>query len=188
MQDQKMHRSTQRIFVFEDWNASVHLVEHAGAYLGVSEEVHLAVWRNRARANLADVVQQRGPADFDSRHGLAHDLLRVLPNVFVAPLAVAEADHGRYLRQQRAEGTGLEQSIETAFGVVAHQYAIEVRAHVARVSGSGGLRVGGARERSQRRGLSSARMAAHSNASIALGVAWELMTGKYIESSTGGAR
>ena len=61
-------------------------------------------------------------------HGLPHDLLRVLPDVLVAPLAVAEADHRVDLGEDGGERAHLEQLVEAALGVLAHHHAIEARA------------------------------------------------------------
>ena len=78
-------------------------------------------------------MEERGPAHLEARHGLTHDLLRVLPHVLVAPLAVAEADHGVDLGEHDAEHAGIEQRVEAELGVIAHDDAIELRADVDRI-------------------------------------------------------
>jgi hypothetical protein len=119
----------------------------------VAEEVHLAVGRDAARAQLADVVQQRGPAHLEPRHRLTHHLLRVLPHVFVAPLAVAEADHRLDLGQQGPERPAREQRVEAPLGLARHEHLVEAAAHVGGEALRGGLEVArvGARERGGQR-------------------------------------
>ena len=75
------------------------------------------------------------PAHLEARHALAHDLLGVLPHVLVAPLAVAEADHGFDLGQERVERARHEQRVEAVPRELAHHHAVEVRPDVARRQG-----------------------------------------------------
>jgi hypothetical protein len=119
----------------------LHLVEHAGADLGVAEEVHLAVGRNRARLDLADVVQERAPANLDARHGLAHHLLGVPPHVFVPPLAVAEADQRVHLGQERVEGAARQERVEPSLGVFRQEHLVEPGAQIAHHRRGGGAKV-----------------------------------------------
>jgi hypothetical protein len=107
------------------------------ADLGVAEKVDLSGLRDAARLDLADVVEERAPADFELRDRLTHDLLRVLPDVFVAPFAVAEADHRFDLREDGHERAGHEESVEPGLGVTAHHDAIEALAHGVHVAGGG---------------------------------------------------
>jgi hypothetical protein len=65
----------------------------------------------------------------------------VLPDVLVAPLAVAEADHRVDLREEDAEGAGIEERVEAELGILAHHHAIQARAHSLRVEARRGLEV-----------------------------------------------
>jgi DNA-directed RNA polymerase subunit beta len=109
VQHQEAHLAAQSVFVAEELAALLELVEHARAHFGVAEEVDLAVGRDAAGLDLADVVEERAVAHLDARHALRHHLLGVLPDVLVAPLAVAEADHGLDLGLDGVEHTGREQ-------------------------------------------------------------------------------
>src|ERR1019366_6650505 len=93
MEDEEAHRLFQRRLRGEETESAIEFVEHASPDLGVTEEVDLAVGGDRPRLDLSDVVEQRRPPELEPRDGLPDDLLRVLPHVLVAPLAVAEADH-----------------------------------------------------------------------------------------------
>ncbi len=117
----------------EEPQAPIELVEHARPDLGVTEEVHLAVGRDRARLHLADVVEERRPPELESRDGLPHDLLRVLPDVLVAPLAVAEAHHRVHLGEDGRQRAHLEQLVEPALRVFAHDDPVEPIAHGSRI-------------------------------------------------------
>ena len=103
VEDEEADRLLERGLRAEEDEATIELVEHAGPHLGVTEEVHLAVRADRAGLHLSDVVEERGPADLEARGGLADDLLGVLPDVLVPPLAVAEADHGVHLGEEGGE-------------------------------------------------------------------------------------
>ena len=133
VQDEEADRVAERRLGREHEAATFELVEHARADLGVPEEVHLAVGADRARLHLADVVEERGPADLEARHRLTHDLLRVLPHVLVAPLAVAEADHRVDLGEEDAQRAGVEQRVETELRVLPHDDAIEAIADRLRI-------------------------------------------------------
>ena len=93
----------------------------------VTEEVHLAVGLDACASRLADVVEQRAPAHLEARHRLPHDLLRVLPDVLVAPLAVAEADEACDLGQPHVEAARHVEGIETRFGELPDEQAVELR-------------------------------------------------------------
>ena len=149
VQDEEAHRVLERRLGREEAEAPVELVEHARPDLGVAEEVDLAVGRDRARLHLPDVVEERGPADLEPRHRLPHDLLRVLPDVLVAPLAVAEADHRVHLGEDGRERAHLEQLVEAALGVVSHDDAVEAIAHRTRVELHRGAEVVDARRAPQ---------------------------------------
>lgn len=112
------------------------LAEHRRADLAVTEEVHLAVRLDGARLHLADVVQQRAPANGEARHALQDDLLRVLPDVLVPPLSVAEADEHRHLRQPHVERSGETQCLETFVRLLAEEQAIQLGACVCQRDGA----------------------------------------------------
>ena len=88
-------------------NRACDLVEHPRADLGVTVEVH-AVGRERARRDLADVVEQRGPAHERAPHRLPHDLLGVRPDVLVLASGLLDEIDGRLeLGEQHAQDAGL---------------------------------------------------------------------------------
>ena len=101
----------------------------------------LAVGRDGARLHLAHVVEQGRPAHLDARRRLPDDLLRVLPDVLVPPLAVAEPHHGVHFGENRRQRSRLQQLVEAALGVVAHHHAVEARAHPADVQLRGSAEV-----------------------------------------------
>ncbi len=72
--------------------------------------------------------KQRAPAHVEARHRLPDHLLGVLPDVLVAPLAVAEADHRRDLGQPRVERARHVQRIEAFLRVTPEQELVEVLA------------------------------------------------------------
>ncbi len=91
----------------------------------MAEEVDFAVGRDATRFDFADVVEEGAVANFQARDALGDDLLGVLPHVFVAPLAVAEADHGFDFGQERVEHARGEQGVEAGVGVLTHHDAVE---------------------------------------------------------------
>ena len=93
VQDQEADCVTQGLLAAKEPLAAFQFIEHARADFRVAKEVHFAVFADRARLDLADVVEQRRPPYLESRYGLNHDLLGVFPDVLVSPLAVAESDH-----------------------------------------------------------------------------------------------
>ena len=107
---------------------AVELLEHARPDLGVAEEVDLAVGADRPGLHLADVVEERRPPDLEPLGRLPHDLLGVLPDVLVPPLAVAEADHRVDLGEDCREGAVEEERVEPELGIVSHHDAVEARA------------------------------------------------------------
>jgi len=109
MQDQKTYGRLQRRLGSEERQTSIQPVEHARTDFGVPEKMHFAIRRDRARLDLANVVQQRRPTNFDPRYGLTNHLLRVFPDVFVAPFAVAEADEGFDFGEHGGESAAIEQ-------------------------------------------------------------------------------
>ena len=147
MEDQEANRLAERFLVDEERRPALHLVEHARADLGVTEEVDLAIGADAARADLPDVVEERGPAHLDAPFRLAHDLLRVLPHVFVTPLPIAETDERFHVRKERVEGPGGEERVEALFGMLAHQHQIEAHPHVVQHRRGGDLEIVPADER-----------------------------------------
>ncbi len=128
VQNQKAHRVFERRLGRKNRQAAIQLLEHARADFGVTEKMHFAVGRDAARFHFADVVKERSPTNLELRNRLTHDLLRVLPHVFVSPLAVAESDHRLDFGKERFERAAFEQRVQTRFGIVAHDDAIEARA------------------------------------------------------------
>ena len=121
MQDQKPHGFLQRRLRREEGEAAVELLEHARPDLGVAEEVDLAVGADRPGLHLADVVEERRPPDLEPLGRLPHDLLGVLPDVLVPPLAVTEADHRVDLGEDCREGAVEEERVEPELGIVSHR-------------------------------------------------------------------
>ena len=129
MEDEEADRVAQRRLGREHLAASFELVEHARADLGVPQKMHLSVGADRARLRLADVVEERCPAHLEARHGLTDDLLRVLPDVLVAPLGVPEAHHRVHFGEEDAQRADVEQRVETQLGIFPHDDAIEAVAN-----------------------------------------------------------
>ena len=129
VKDEKSDRALQGGLVDEEAQSSVELVEHAGAHFGVTQEVHFPVRRDRTGLYLAHVVEEGRPAHLEPGDRLSDDLFRVLPDVLVPPFGVAEPDHRVHLGKERRESTSLEQLVEPAFGVLAHDDAIQPSAY-----------------------------------------------------------
>ncbi len=107
--------------VASEREAAVDLVEHARADLGVAVEVD-AIGREGPRRNLADVVEQGGPAHQRAAHGLLDHLLGVGPHVLVlAPGLLDEVDGGLELGEQHAQHAHLLQPLERFVDVASHE-------------------------------------------------------------------
>jgi len=125
VQDEEADGIAQRVVGGEQTFAALELFEHARADLGVAEEVHLSVGAEGPRLDLADVVEQRGPPHLETRLGLHHDLLGVLPDVFVTEFAVAETDHALHLGEEGVEDGRMQQRVETLVGAGRQHHAVE---------------------------------------------------------------
>ena len=102
----------------------VDLVEHPRADLGVAVEVD-ALGGERARRDLADVVEQRGPPDQRALDGLPDHLLGVVPHVLVlAPGLLDQIHRGRQLGEQHAERRRDPQPLQRGVDVPPHQHLL----------------------------------------------------------------
>ncbi|MEM7434583.1 MAG: hypothetical protein AAF436_05475 [Myxococcota bacterium] len=75
---------------------------------------------------LPDVVKESTPADFEARNRLLHNLLGVLPDVFVPPLIVAKAHHSGDLGEPWIQTANRVQRVEAWLWVLRDQQAIEM--------------------------------------------------------------
>ena len=152
VKDEKANRSTKRFVVAarEQCEAPIELVEHARADFGVTKKVDRAVGGNGPRLDFADVMKERRPANLQARLRLAHDLLRVLPDVFVPPLAVTETDERVNLGEDNGQASGLRERVEAVFGTVTDDHAVEGTAHAKAIKLDGGAHVLDARKVDER--------------------------------------
>src|SRR5262245_24085229 len=104
MQDEKTNGVLERFLAREERHTSFDLVEHPCTHLSVPKEMNFSARRDAAGLYLADIVQQRRPSNFQLGDSLTDDLLGMLPNVLVPPLAVAEANHRLHLRHDGSQG------------------------------------------------------------------------------------
>ncbi len=95
-------------------------------------------------------MKERRPTDFELRNCLANDLLRVLPHVLVAPLAITEADHGADFGEERFERSAFEQGVEASLRIVGHHESVEVASQIARVVIGGRTKIGHGRPNDER--------------------------------------
>ena len=102
------------------------LSKHCRTDLCVPVEGDVASLVDATRLWFADVVQEGSPADFQARDRLLHDLLGVLPHVFVPPLVVTKAHHRGDLGNPYVQASNRLDSIEPRLGVLRGQHAIHV--------------------------------------------------------------